>query len=46
MKKLLAPDPWEDGFGWSVAVAGDTALVSGAYDDGAYNSGSIHVFKF
>jgi len=41
--KLIADDGAEhDGFGWSVAVDGDTAVIGACYDDNA--SGSVYVF--
>ncbi|NNE68566.1 MAG: hypothetical protein HKN33_18520, partial [Pyrinomonadaceae bacterium] len=46
-KKLTASDAaLGDGFGWSVAISGDTAIV-GAYanDDGGSDSGSAYIFE-
>ncbi len=45
-QRLVAPDgASSDRFGWSVALAGDTALVSAPQDDdGGLESGSAYVF--
>jgi hypothetical protein len=45
--KLLPADPAaHDWFGWSVAIEGDTALVSAPYDDDGFTPdvGSVYVF--
>ena len=47
LKKITASDAakW-DGFGTAVAISGDTAVVSAAYnDDHGTNSGSVYVFR-
>ena len=46
-RKLVASDAGSaDRFGWSVAVAGDTAVAGSIWDDdGAENSGSVYVFE-
>ena len=47
VKKLVASDAQaSDHFGWSVAVAGDVAVVGAAYEDsGGNNSGAAYVFE-
>ena len=44
--KLLASDGWKyGGFGWSVSLSGDTALIGVPWDhDNGANSGSAYVF--
>jgi len=47
VEKLVASDAQaSDHFGWSVAVAGDIAVVGAAYEDsGGNNSGAAYVFE-
>lgn len=45
--RLIASDGAEhDLFGWSVAVAGDTAFVGATDDDHELSTGSVYVFRF
>lgn len=46
-QKLVASDSAQDDqFGWSVAMSGDTALISARFDDDkGDNSGSVYVYR-